>query len=167
MRDEQYTPFGNPAQAPRPVSEFSQWRHIVGVSPSHATSSVCAIEARSEFYPGLAPVLVCACTYPQRHRGMAPDIAREVGLIRQWDDVVFDQTIVGKSGAEFFKNLAKSFVRVEITASAEKKGSAYFSPIARPVLVNDLVSAIQGGVPGEPVEVSFPQGSAGCSRAQG
>ena len=164
MRDEQYTPFGNPAQAPRPVSEFSQWRHIVGVSPSHATSSVCAIEARSEFYPGLAPVLVCACTYLQRHRGMAPDIAREVGLIRQWDDVVVDQTIVGKSGADFFKNLAKSFV-VEITASAEKKGSAYFSPIARPVLVNGF---------GNPRRCSWgacrgqlPQGSAGCSRAQG
>ena len=138
----------------RLVSETTPWRHIVGVSMSRALSSVSVFRARGEFCPTKSPVLVCQCTSIERMSRLPKDMARDVGLIAEMQELVLDRTVIGESGAAFFKRLVSpmsSFVSVEIVNTDSDKSGA----IPRSVLVNEMVAAISGGTDAEPIEVSF------------
>ena len=160
-RDEQHTPpHGSPA--PRPVSDFTSWRHIVSVSMGRPLSTWCLAKVRTEFYPDLRPTMVCQFTDLERMRWLPSELARVVAGITGMQELVFDQTVVGKSGAEFFKNLAKPFVRVSITPPGSEGGGGHFYEIPRAELINNLSSAIQGGADDAPIEVKF-DGAAGSA----
>lgn len=159
-RSEQHTPHSSPA--PRPVSDFTPWRHIVSVSMGRQLSTWCSAQVRSEFYPKRQPVLVCQFTDLERMRWMPSELAKVVAGITGMQELTLDQTNIGKSGAEFFRNLAKPFVRVSITPPAGEGGGGLFYEIPRTELINNLSSAIQGGTDDAPIEVKFG-GAAGSA----
>src|SRR5262245_40379981 len=139
-RYEQTTPYSSPVG--RRVQEASPWRHIIGVSLDHAAGVICTLRARVDHFPTEPPTLVCHCVNLERHNGMASDIAREVGLIRYRDDVVVDRSVIGQSGAQFFRGLvpwASRFAPVEITDSKDKE-------LYRGDLINVLIAALQGEI---------------------
>jgi|SRR5215475_4272547 len=156
-RDKQTTPYSSPAG--RRVQEATPWRHIISTSLDHAAGVICTLRARVDYFPTEPPTLVCHCVNIERHNGMARDIAREVGLIPHRDDVVVDQSVVGESGARFFKDLApraSTFVPVEITDSKDKE-------LYRGDLVNGLIAAFQGEIGGERIEVTIPKDLPGAA----
>jgi hypothetical protein len=144
-RDEQYTLLGSPAD--RQVSETTSWRHIVSVSMSRTLSTLLVVKARAEFYPAAPVVLVCEFTKIERMQKLPGNMAHAVKHIHEMEDLVVDQTIVGKSGGDFFKGLVRpsgSFTRVEIAAAASNEPSIV-KVVARSDLINDLMSAAQDG----------------------
>jgi hypothetical protein len=151
-RSEQHTPHSSPT--PRPVSDFTPWRHIVGVSMGRPLSTWSLAKVRTEFYPGRAPTMVCVFTDLERMRWMPSDLARVVTGITEMQELVVDQTMVGGRGAEFFKGLAR-LVRVSITPPAGEGGGGHFYEIGRTELINDLSTVIQGGTEDQPIEVRF------------
>jgi hypothetical protein len=151
-RSEQHTPHSSPA--PRPVSDFTPWHHIVSVSMGRPLSTWSLARVRTEFYPGLRPTLVCVFTDLERMRWMPSDLARIVSGITEMQELIVDQTMVGRRGAEFFKGLAR-LVRVSITPPAGEGGGGHLYEIGRTELINDLSTAIQGGTEDQPVEVKF------------
>jgi hypothetical protein len=156
-RDEQHTSHSSPV--PRPVAEFTPWWSIVGVSMGRPLSTWTSAKVRTEFYPGLRPTMVCVFTDLERMRWMPSELARVVAGVTGMQELILDQTNIGKSGAAFFRNLAQRFIRVSITPPAGEGGGGHFFEISRTELIHCLSSAIGGGTEDQPIEVKF-EGSA-------
>jgi hypothetical protein len=148
MRSEQ-TP------APRPVSERTPTLHIISASMGKPLSTWTLARVCTELYPGNANVLVVCFTDLARARWMPSDLARVVSGTTEMQELIVDQTMIGKSGAAFFRNLAQRFIRVSITPPAGEGGGGHFFEIPRTELINDLTSAIEGGTEDQPIEVKF------------
>lgn len=101
-------------------------------------------------------MLVCKVIHLRRYSGLGvADIAREVGKLPLRNDVVVDQTIVGKDNALFFRNFADPLIRVTITPGGQEDRGARVYTLPRTQLVSALIAAMQGGVTGEPIEVNI------------
>jgi hypothetical protein len=143
-RDEQTTPWSNPAQWR--LIDADAWRHIVSVSMGRRLSTWASLKVRTETYhDSSSPTSALACEFTdlERMQWLPSDLARVVVGIIEMQELVFDQTVVGKSGAQFFQRLANPFVRVSITPPAGEGGGGHFYEIPRTELVNSLVSVLQ------------------------